>query len=79
MVIQEAKGPQYPGVPVCVFPGPITRLLGGKLPIPGPHPLEPDLEVNSCKYKSIQENIRWVKIITFDCKSNKVYLAARNG
>ena len=31
----------------------------------------PDLEVNSCKYKSIQENIRWVKI-----KFNKVYLAA---
>ena len=40
MVIQEAKGPQDPGVPVCVFPGPITRLLGGKFPIPDSHPLE---------------------------------------
>ena len=76
VVIQEAKGPQDPGVPVCVFPGPITRLLGGELPIPGPHPLEPDLQVYSCKYKSIQEHIRYVKIIIFDCNFNEVYLAA---
>ena len=58
VVIQEVKEPQDPGVPVCVFPGPIARLLGGKLHIPGPHPLEPDIQVNSCRYKSIQEHIR---------------------
>ena len=45
VVIQEAEGPQDPGVPVCIFSGPITGFLGGKFSIPGPHALEPDLKV----------------------------------
>ena len=66
VVIQEAKGPQDPGVPVCIFPGPITRFFGGKLLIPGPHPLELDLQVDGCKYKNRQENLMKVNIITYD-------------
>ena len=64
MVIQEAEGPQDPGVPVCIFSGPITRFLGSKFFIPGSHALEPDLKVDGCKNKSKQENIRYVDIIT---------------
>ena len=57
MVIEEAKGPQDPGVPVCVFPSPFTRLLGGKVPIPGPHLLESDLQVNSSKYTAYKNTL----------------------
>ena len=64
MVIQEAEGPQDPGVPICIFSGPITGFLGGKFCIHGPHALEPDLNIDGCKNKSKQENIRYVDIIT---------------
>ena len=51
------EGTQEPGVPVCVFRGPITRLLGGELPIPGPHPLEPDLQIDSANTRAYKNTL----------------------
>ena len=45
MVLQEAKGIEDQTVSVGMFPGTITRFLGGQLSVTGLHGLKPYFQV----------------------------------